>query len=98
MAKRENKFQGELIKELEEMFPGALIVKNDPNYRQGFPDLSIMYGKHWALLECKRSLDEEYQPNQEDYLQMADAMSFGRMICPENKEEVLHDLQRSFDS
>ena len=27
-----------------------------------------------------------------------DEMSFSRFICPENKEEVLHDLQQSFES
>lgn len=98
MPKKENKFQAELIKELRAMYPEAIILKNDADYLQGFPDLSILYGSHWAVLECKRSINETYEPNQESYLAMANEMSFGRMICPENKEEVLNDLQRSFST
>jgi len=93
---RESKFQSNLIRELEEMFPGCIILKNDANYLQGFPDLTILYQKSWALLECKRSLNEPFRPNQEYYLGMCDEMSFASMICPENKEAVLYELQFAF--
>lgn len=94
----ENNFQSKLIKELKEMFPGCVILKNDPNYIQGFPDLTILYFDKWAVLECKKSEDEPYQPNQPYYVDKLDGMSFSRFIYPENKEEVLYELQQAFQS
>lgn len=95
---RESIFQRNLILELEELFPGCIIMKNDCNYIQGIPDLTILFGKHWACLECKGSIEETYQPNQEYYLYLLDDMSFASMICPENKEAVLYELQQSFST
>ena len=94
----ENKFQAKLIKELKTMFPGCLVLKNDPNYIQGFPDLTVLYEDKWALLEAKREEDASHRPNQDFYISMADKMSFARFICPENKQEVLHELQQAFES
>ena len=93
---RESTFQAALITELKEMFPGCIVLKNDTAYIQGFPDLTILYDNWWAVLECKKSLREPYQPNQKYYLEALDAMSFASMICPENREAVLHELQRTF--
>lgn len=92
----ESKFQAELIKEIKDLFPGAIVLKNDPGYLQGFPDLLVLYEDKWAVLECKRTAASRIQPNQEYYVQLTDGMSFGAFIFPENKEEVLHGLQRSF--
>lgn len=94
---RESRFQSNLILDLEEMFPGCIVMKTDCNYIQGIPDLLILYKKSWGFLECKRSLKESYRPNQEYYLDLLHSMSFASMICPENKEAVLHELQRSFE-
>ena len=90
----ERDFQPKLVKDIQERFPGCLVYKNDT--RQGFPDLTVLYGNHWALLECKRSAKEKRQPNQEYYVGLANEMSFGRVIYPENKEEVLNELQQAF--
>lgn len=98
MAKRENDFQANLILELYDMFPGCLILKNDANYLQGILDLTILWKKNWAMLECKRGPNEPFRPNQEYYLDWADSMSFGACIFPENKEEVLDALQHAFRS
>ena len=95
-TKKERDFQSNLIKELRELFPGCLIVKNDPDYIQGIPDLTVMYNGHWAFLECKRYKDASRQANQKYYIDKASEMSFGRFIFPENKQEVLHDLQQAF--
>ena len=92
----ESKFQSELIKDLKNIFPGCIVLKNDANYIQGFPDLTILYKNKWAILECKRSINESFQPNQEYYIEMLDSMSFASMICPENKEVVLNEIQRAF--
>ena len=93
---RESAFQGELIRELKDLFPGCIVLKNDSGYIQGFPDLTILYNDMWAVLECKRSLREPYKPNQEFYLEILEDMSFASMICPENKEAVLNELQFAF--
>lgn len=93
---RESQFQAKLKNELEELFPGCIILKNDANYLQGFPDLTILYNNNWAVLECKKSLHEPFQPNQDYYLELLDHMSFASMICPENKEAVLYELQQAF--
>ena len=91
---RENQFQAQLIKKLKGMFPGCVIMKNDPNYIQGIPDLVIMFRHRWAALEVKRSEFARHQPNQEYYIEKMDDMSFADFIFPENEEEVLHDLLR----
>ena len=93
---RESEFQSNLIKELKDLFPGCLVLKNDANYIQGIPDLLILFKTQWAALECKRSLYEPYQPNQPYYLELMDDMSFASMICPENREAVLYELQHAF--
>lgn len=95
MAKLENKFQAELIKELKETFKGCLIMKLDSSYIQGIPDLLILYRKKWAVLECKKFAGAKKQPNQPYYVDLLNEMSFSRFIYPENKEEVLHDLQQA---
>lgn len=96
--KKENRFQPELIKDLKERFPGCIVLKNDPNYIQGIPDLTILYNNRWALLECKKSENEPHQPNQDYYVEQGDKMSFARFIFPENKMEVLDELQQAFES
>ena len=93
--KRENKFQADLIKELRNRFPGSIIMKNDPNYIQGIPDLTILYGKKWATLECKKSENANHQPNQDYYVETMNNMSYSAFIFPENKEEVLDELQHA---
>lgn len=98
MATKENKFQAQLIKDIKTRFPGCLVLKNDSSYIQGVPDLTVLYNQHWAMLECKRDQSAPHQPNQEYYVQMADSMSFARFIHPGNREEVLDELQRSFQT
>lgn len=93
MGKLENRFQRELIKELKDLFPGCIVMKNDPDYIQGIPDLTILYGDRWATLECKRSEKARHQPNQDYYVDTMNEMSFSRFIFPENKEAILDELQ-----
>jgi hypothetical protein len=94
----ENKFQANLIKELKIIFPGCIVMKNDPTYIQGIPDLIVLYKDKWASLECKKDARAKKQPNQEYYVGLMNEMSFSRFICPEDKEEVLNELQQAFES
>lgn len=96
--KKESKFQHDLIEEIEARFPGSIVLKNDPNYIQGFPDLTVLWGKHWAVLECKRYEGASRQPNQPYYVKTLDGMSFSRFIEPSNKEEVLNAMEQTFRS
>lgn len=95
MGRLERDFQAKLIKELKVMFKGCIIVKNDPNYIQGIPDLLILYNDRWAALEVKKSATAHHQPNQEYYIDLMDQMSFAAFIYPENKEEILYELQQA---
>lgn len=92
----ESRYQALLIKRLGVLFPGCVILKNDTDYLQGFPDLTILWRRYWAVLEVKPRITAPYEPNQEWYIATLDDMSFSAMICPENEEEVLHDLAEAF--
>lgn len=96
MAKKESDFQKKLKDELRERFPGCIILKNDPTGIQGIPDLTVLYEDKWATLEVKRSRTEPHQPNQDHYVGLMNGMSFSSFIFPENKEEVLNEMERSF--
>lgn len=94
----ESKFQAKLIKDIKKLLPGCMVTKNDAGYIQGVPDLTVFYNDKWATLECKKSADATKQPNQEYYVDMMNEMSFSRFIYPENKEEVLDELQQALTS
>lgn len=92
----ENRFKTKLISELEEMFPGCIVIHMDPNEFQGIPDLLILYKDKWAALEGKKSADAPLRPNQDYYVDLMNDMSYASFIYPENKEEVLYELQQTF--
>ena len=94
----ENKFQANLIKEIKNRIPGCIIMKNDSSYIQGIPDLLVLHNDRWAALECKKNSKASKRPNQEYYVNKMDDMSFARFVCPENREEVLNDLQSALQS
>ena len=96
MSKLERDFQRDLIKELKKIFVGCIVLKNDSSYIQGIPDLIILFEDKWASLEVKKSATASHRPNQEYYVEIMDSMSFSRFIYPENKEEVLYELQETF--
>lgn len=96
LTKLERDFQSDVIKELKELFKGAIILKNDSGYLQGIPDWVMLFKDKWALLEIKRFANSKKQPNQDFYIDLANRMSFGRFIHQENKTEVFEELKRFF--
>lgn len=94
----ENLYQRKLIQKLERIFPGCVILKNDSGYRQGVPDLIILWGECWASLEVKVHAKASSQPNQDYYVEQLNDMSFAAYIYPENEREVLDALQQAFES
>ena len=93
--KSEGEYQTDLRKKIEQMLPGCIVTKNDPNIIQGIPDLTIFYKKKWATLEVKKSKDAPIRPNQPEYVEKMNKMSFSRFIYPENEKEVLDELQQA---
>lgn len=98
MGKLERDFQRELIKDLKTIFPDCIVLKNDPNYIQGIPDLTILNGNKWATLECKKSKTSSKRPNQSYYVDKMNGMSYSAFISPGNKEDILNDLKQTFKS
>ncbi len=94
---KESEFQRDVIKQIESLYPGCIVLKNDANYIQGIPDFTILYKNKWAMLEFKKSKTAKHRPNQEYYVAMLNDMSFAAFIFPENRTEVLNDLARSFE-
>jgi hypothetical protein len=94
----ENKFQAQLIRKLKKRFPGCMVLKNDPSYKQGILDLTILHHHCWAMLEVKDSATAKRQPNQEFYVKTLAELSFADWIYPENEEEVLDAMEEAFAS
>ena len=92
----ENEFKTKLKNEIEARLPGAMVFHVNPGERQGAPDLIVLYKDRWAALEGKKSKTASHRPNQNYYVNLMNKMSFARFIFPENKKEVLNELERSF--
>ena len=95
---KENKFQSDLIKEIKKKFDGCIVMKNDAGYIQGIPDITVLYKDRWAALECKKQKGASKRPNQSYYVDKMNEMSFARFIFPENKEEVLNELEQALSA
>lgn len=97
MAERlESEFARNLKKDLSDLFPGCIILKQNANMRQGIPDLLVLYEDKWAALETKRAKDSDLQVNQDWYQEKMSDMSFSAFVNPQNRDEVLNDLQQAF--
>lgn len=99
-SKLERDYQAHLIKTIEKtVLPGCIVLKNDSSYRQGIPDLVVFFGRRYAMLEVKRKEprpgSNDYEPNQEWYIDLFRDWAFGACIFPENEEEVLSELQQA---
>ena len=94
----ESQFQSKLIKEIKDRFPGCIVLKNDAGYLQGVPDLIVLHNDNWAALECKKTAKAKHQPNQDYYVGKMNEMSYASFICPENKKEVLNELEHALKS
>lgn len=95
--KNENVFQASLIRTIKNLLPGCIVLKLDPNYIQGIPDLLILYGFTWAALECKKTKDAPHRPNQDYYINAMNTMSFATFVYPENVQQVLEDMIKYFN-
>ena len=91
----ERDFQRKVIKMIKERLPGCIVLKTDPTYIQGLPDLLILYHCKWAALEVKASLKARRRPNQKYYIDKMNKMAWAFFICPQNFKEVLDEVCRA---
>lgn len=96
MARLERDFQPKVKQEIKRRLPDSVTIKMDAGQLQGVPDLLVLDGPNWALLETKRGAKAAKQPNQDYYVEKFGEMSFSAFITPENMDEVLDDLQQAF--
>lgn len=94
----ENRFKTKLVKEIKARYQGSKVFHLNPLEEQGAPDLVILYKNKWAALEGKKEEKSSHRPNQDYYVNQYNQMSFARFISPENKEEVLNELDKAFGS
>lgn len=92
----ESKFKQELIAEIEERFPGAIVLKTNANQIQGMADNIILFRNKWAAFDTKQSEHSKYRPNQPYYIKLLNEMSYAVFVHPKNKEDFLCDLQQTF--
>lgn len=97
----ERLYQRELIPRIKDRFPKGEcdVLKNNSGYRQGIPDLSVYLPMFWAWLEVKPTKPtraDDFEPNQEWYVEWANHRAFGATIYPENEKEVLDALVQAF--
>jgi hypothetical protein len=97
----ERDFQPDVIDTLKKLFPGCIILKNDAKYKDGIPDLTVLYKSKYAILEVKRSYDEyikclKKKPKQKYYIDIFSKWAFGSYVYPENFEDVINKLKEVF--
>ena len=93
----ERDFQASLIKEIKTLLPGCMVLKNDPTYLQGIPDLLILHNGRWAALECKNKRSAHHQANQDFYVAKMNDMSYAAFISPDNRKEILDELLQTLE-
>ena len=92
--KLESGFQDKLRDEIKQKYPDSLIFKMDQI--QGIPDLLVLHKSKWAALECKKNATASHRPKQDYYVDKLNNMSFARFVYPENKDQVLEELDLYF--
>lgn len=98
MNKKESEYQSRLIDRIKDRFPGCIVLKNDARYIQGIPDLLVLDEENWGALEVKRERNAHRQPNQSFYVERMNRMSYASVISPENEEDVLNEMEQTFQS
>lgn len=96
--KKESDFKNGLYKEIRNKFPGSEVVPNDAGYIQGFPDATVYFPNgRYVLLEGKRTTKSAKQPNQDYYVNDSPLCDNAMFVYPENKREVLVELERRYN-
>lgn len=92
----ERDYQKKLVKKLQDVFPGCIVLKNDAQLKQGIPDLLVLYNDKWVALEVKKSETASHRPNQDLKVQKMNEMSYAAFIYPENEEKIFSEMKEVF--
>ena len=92
----ERDYQKKLVKKLNDIFPGCIVVKNDAQLKQGIPDLLVLFNDKWVALEVKKSESASHRPNQDYNVERMNNMSYAAFIYPENEEKIFSELKEVF--
>lgn len=96
--KKESDFKNKLYNEIRDRFPGAEVIPNDAGYLQGFPDATVYFPNgRYFLLEGKRECKSARRPNQDYYVNKSPLCDNATFVYPENKDEVLDELERRYN-
>lgn len=73
---------------------GAVVIKYQQNAttRVSVPDILFLKEGFWGAIEVKKSKTAKYRPGQKDTVAKMDAMSWARIVYPENWPEVQKEL------
>lgn len=97
MARKESDFKCKLYKEIRDRFPGSEVLPNDAGCVQGIPDATVYFPNgRYMMLESKRATNSHRQPNQRYYVEKSTISDNAMFAYPENKKEVLSELERRF--
>lgn len=96
--KLESDFKKTVKDELEDTFPGCLVIMGNSASRQGIPDWLLLHENNWAALELKRAENSPHQPNQDHYVDQLNHMSYAAFVHPDNYHEVINEIQSAFGS
>ena len=83
----ERDYQKKLVKKLKD-------IKDF--LKQGIPDLLVLYHDKWVALEVKNSPTASHRPNQDQYVERMNEMSYASFIYPENEEKIFSELKEVF--
>lgn len=79
----ESKLQSEIVRYLKSK--GAIVLKNDANYRTGIPDLSFWHSELCGMIEVKALPSSPYRPLQQITIhKLQDMGVFCEVIHSEN--------------
>lgn len=99
MPRLESEFKPQFHSNLERLFPGCVLLKQDAEFTQGIPDTLMLFEHMWAAFEVKRKMPtslSDFRPNQPWWLARLNEMSYAACVYPENEQEVLNDLEFLF--
>jgi hypothetical protein len=94
----ESKFKREFKEDIGKRLPEVEIFEPNATTKRSSPDMIMLGEAGWAALEFKRSKNADHQPNQDYRVFQLNEKGYATFVYPENKEEVLHDLEELFSS